>query len=80
MYSGSQVLDNTRQFLFSSIVCIWMTPAHPKDVNITFSDNTGTLEMFQYSPIHGMFQYLELGSTLFPPKICYGKKAFSNRC
>ena len=54
--TGTWVLDNTRPFLRSSIVSFWITPARSKErtfVNITFSGNTGTPEMFQYSPILG---------------------------
>ena len=51
--TGTRVLDNTRPFLHSSIVCFWMPPARLKNVNITFSGNTGTPEMCQYLPILG---------------------------
>ena len=53
--TGTRVLDNTKPFLRSSIVSFWMTQYQHvlKDVNITFSGNTGTPEMFQYSPILG---------------------------
>ena len=38
--TGARVLDNTRPFWCSSIVCFWMLLARSKEVNITFSDNT----------------------------------------
>ena len=52
-------MDNTRPFLCSSIVRFWITLAHFK-VNIAFSGNIGTPEMFQYSPILGCSSILSL--------------------
>ena len=58
--TGKRVLDNTRPFLRSSIVSFWI-----KNVNITFSGNTGTPVMFQYSPILGRSSIWDLKYT-FP--------------
>ena len=56
---GTQVLDNTRPFLCSSIVSFWITAAR----SITFWGNTGTPKMFQYSPIEG-FHVMSLQQNL----------------
>ena len=61
--TGTQVLDNTRPILHSSIV----SGCHQhvlKNVNITFLDNTGTPEMFQYLPILGR-------SSIWDPKYTF---------
>ena len=61
--TGTRVLDNTRPFWYSSIVCFWMPPARSKE-SIKFSGNTGTPEMFQYLPILGH-------SSIWNLKICF---------
>ena len=54
--TGTGVLENTRPFFF--VLVLFASGCHQhtlKNVNITFSGNTGTLEMLQYT---GMFQCL----------------------
>ena len=50
-------------FLHSSIVCSGCHQHVLKNVNITFSDNTGAPEMFQYSPILGRSSIWDLKYT-----------------
>ena len=62
--TGTRVLDDTRPFWRSSIVCFWIPLTCSKERKFTFSGNTGTPEMFQYSPILGCSSILDLKYTL----------------
>ena len=55
--AGTQVLDNTRPFLHSSIINFWKQQHILKNVNITLSGNTGTRNVPVFTNT-GTFQYL----------------------
>ena len=61
--TGTRVLDNTKPFWCSSIFASGSHQHVLKNVSITFSFNTGTPDMFQYSPILGRSSIWDLKFT-----------------
>ena len=61
--TDTQVLDNTRHFFILILFASGCYQHILKDVNITFSGNTGTPAMFQYSPILGRSSIWDLKYT-----------------
>ena len=69
--TGTQVLDNTRPFWCSSIVCFWMQPARSKERKYYIFRQYWYTRNVPVNTNTGMFQYLE-------PEVYFS--LFSNTC